>query len=174
MQMSREEEYAFIKEGVDSVKRVTGQTPVGYNCKALRRSPHTLSILQELGFLYHIDDISRDEPFIIPVNDKPFVVVPYTRHLNDFEHFVLLQLDSNAYERVLRDEFDALYEEAEYRRRMMVISWHDRVARPARVRLLREFIDYAQKKKGVWFARKDDIAKWALGSDITIRESEAT
>ncbi|HEX4041841.1 MAG TPA: polysaccharide deacetylase family protein [Xanthobacteraceae bacterium] len=173
MQMPREEEYAFIKEGVDSVTRVTGQIPLGYNCKALRRSPNTLSILQELGFLYHIDDVSRDEPFIIPVNGKPFVVVPYTRHLNDFEHFVLTQQDGVAYERALHDEFDALYEEAEHKRRMMVISWHDRVARPARVRVLKRFIEHAQKQKGVWFARKDDIAKWALQSDLTIRESEA-
>jgi peptidoglycan/xylan/chitin deacetylase (PgdA/CDA1 family) len=173
MQMSRDEEYEFIKAGADSVRRVTGQIPLGYNCKALRRSPNTLSILQELGFLYHIDDVSRDEPFIIPVNDKPFVVVPYTRHLNDFEHFVLSQLDGNGYERALRDEFDALYEEAEHRRRMMVISWHDRVARPARVQVLRRFVEYAQKQKGVWFARKDEIAKWALESDLTIRETEA-
>ena len=57
---------------------------------------------------------------------------------------------------------------------MMVISWHDRVARPARVRALKRFIEYAQKKKGVWFARKDSIAKWALESDLTIREKEAT
>lgn len=174
MQMSRDEEYAFIKEGMDSVIRVTGQTPLGYNCKALRRSSNTLSILQELGFLYHIDDVSRDEPFIIPVNDKPFVVVPYTRHLNDFEHFILMSMDSNGYERVLRDEFDTLYEEAAQKRRMMVISWHDRVARPGRTRVLQRFIEYAQKKPGVWFARKDAIAKWALESDLTIRETEAT
>ena len=174
MQMSREEEYAFIKQGVDSLIRVTGQIPIGYNCKALRRSPHTLSILQELGFLYHIDDVSRDEPFIIPVNGKPFVVVPYTRHLNDFEHFILYQQDVNGYEQALRDEFDTLYEEGGHRRRLMVISWHDRVARPARVRALTRFIEYAQKKKGIWFARKDAIAKWALESDLTIREKEAT
>lgn len=174
MQMSREEERNFIKTGVDSIIRVIGQTPIGYNCKALRRSPNTLSILQELGFIYHIDDVSRDEPFIVPVNDKPFVVVPYTHHLNDFEHFVLMNMDGNGYERALRDEFDTLYDEAAYKRRMMVISWHDRVARPGRTRVLQNFIEYAQKKKGVWFARKDVIAKWALESDLTIREAEAT
>jgi peptidoglycan/xylan/chitin deacetylase (PgdA/CDA1 family) len=174
LQMSRDEERAFIKDGVDAVLRVTGQQPVGYNCKALRRSVNTLSLLQELGFLYHIDDVSRDEPFIVPVNDKPFVVVPYTHHLNDFEHFVLYRQDGNGYERALHDEFEALYAEAEHKRRMMVISWHDRVARPARVRVLDRFIAYAQKQKGVWFARKEEIAQWALESPLTIREPQAT
>jgi peptidoglycan/xylan/chitin deacetylase (PgdA/CDA1 family) len=174
LHMSREQERTFIKDGVDAVLRATGQRPVGYNCKALRRSVNTLLLLQELDFLYHIDDVSRDEPFIVPVNDKPFVVVPYTHHLNDFEHFVLYRQDNNGYGRALHDEFEALYDEAVHRRRMMVISWHDRVARPARVRVLERFIAYAQKRKGVWFARKDEIARWALQSPLTIRESEAT
>jgi len=30
------------------------------------------------------------------------------------------------------------------------------------VKLLEEFIKYAQKQKGVVFMRKDEIAKWAL------------
>jgi len=42
-----------------------------------------LSLLQELGYLYHIDDISRDEPFIEQVNGTDFVVVPYTLRNND-------------------------------------------------------------------------------------------
>jgi hypothetical protein len=48
-----------------------------------RMMANTLSLLQELGYLYHIDDVSRDEPFIEIVNDKDFVVVPYTLRNND-------------------------------------------------------------------------------------------
>jgi hypothetical protein len=33
--------------------------------------------------IYHIDDVSRDEPFLINVRDKPFAVVPYTLDMND-------------------------------------------------------------------------------------------
>jgi hypothetical protein len=29
----------------------------------MRNSPNTLEILQDLGFIYHIDDPSADEPF---------------------------------------------------------------------------------------------------------------
>jgi nucleoside-diphosphate-sugar epimerase len=31
-------------------------------------------------FIYHIEDISRDEPFTVTVKGKPFAVVPYTIH----------------------------------------------------------------------------------------------
>jgi hypothetical protein len=34
-----------------------------------------------LGFLYHIDEPSHDEPFIVPVRGKDFVTVPYTFHI---------------------------------------------------------------------------------------------
>ena len=58
------------------VEEVTGQRPIGYNANWLRRGPNTLSLLQELGYVYHIDDTSRDEPFIEKVNGKDFVVIP--------------------------------------------------------------------------------------------------
>ena len=46
---------------------------------------------------------------------------------------------------------------------MMVVSLHDRISGHAnRVRVLDRFLTYAKSKPGVWFARKDEIAKWAL------------
>jgi peptidoglycan/xylan/chitin deacetylase (PgdA/CDA1 family) len=46
---------------------------------------------------------------------------------------------------------------------MMVISLHDRISGHAnRVRLLDRFLTYAKSKPGVWFARKDEIASYAL------------
>jgi hypothetical protein len=71
----------------------------------------------------------------------------------------------------LRDEFDQLYEEGGHRRRMMVVSLHDRISGHAnRVRSLDRFLTYARSKPDVWFARKDEIARWALSnrSDTTI------
>jgi len=40
-----------------------------------------------LGFIYHIDDISQDEPFTVTVKGKPFAVVPYTIRKNDIVRF---------------------------------------------------------------------------------------
>jgi hypothetical protein len=85
------------------------------------RSANTLSLAQELGFTYHIDDISRDEPFVIPVNGKPFAVVPYTSHLGDIGYFNNRGMAS-VFAQDLKLEFDALYAEAEHKRRLMVVS----------------------------------------------------
>jgi len=49
---------------------------------------------------------------------------------------------------------------------MMSISTHDRISgTPGRVKLIEDFIKYAQNQKRVVFMRKDEIAKWALSAD---------
>jgi peptidoglycan/xylan/chitin deacetylase (PgdA/CDA1 family) len=172
-QLSLEAERAFIKDAADQIENATGKRPIGYNCRAQLRSPNTLSLAQELGFVYHIDDISRDEPFIELVNGKPFAVVPYTTHLNDIGFFNNHGLASGFAED-LKLEFDALYAEAELKRRMMVITLHDSVARANRVKVFEDFVAYAQRHKGVWFARADALAHWALESRGSIKETTAT
>jgi peptidoglycan/xylan/chitin deacetylase (PgdA/CDA1 family) len=162
-QLSREEEKKFIADSAEAIYLVTGAQPIGWNAYWMRNSVHILETLQELGFLYHIDEPSRDEPFVIPLKGGDIVTVPYTFHLNDIASFPFEGWNPLAYEQALKDEFDQLYEEGNSRRRMMVISLHDRISGHAgRVRALDRFLTYAKSKGDVWFARKDEIARWAL------------
>lgn len=85
--LDRDEERAWIKDGAESIERATGTRPTGYNCYWIRDSVNTLELLSELGFIYHIDDLSADEPWIQEVGGKPFVSVPYTVHMNDISSF---------------------------------------------------------------------------------------
>ena len=163
--LSPDDERRFIADSVESIVRATGQRPIGWNAYWMRNSIHTLEILQDLGFLYHIDEPSRDEPFITPLRGKDFVTVPYTFHMNDIVSFPFEGWNPQAYEQALKDEFDQLFDEAATRRRMMIISLHDRISGHAgRVRALDRFLTYARQREGVWFARKDEIARWALES----------
>jgi len=171
--MSREEEKQFIAEGTRMVEEVTGQRPTGYNANWLRRGPNTLSLLQELGYTYHIDDLSRDEPFIEQVNGKDFVVVPYTLRNNDILLIEGRNYSPDKFLAQIKRDFDGLYQEAEKRRRMMSISAHDRISgSPQMVSVWDEFIRYTKSRPGVAFMRKDEIAKFALQSPLTLRESE--
>jgi hypothetical protein len=115
----------FLIAARDMVEAVTGQRPVGYNCNWLRRGPNTLSLLQELGYVYHIDDLSRDEPFIEQVNGKDFVVVPYTLRNND----ILLIEGRN-------------YSPSEF---------IEQIKSPQMVRAWNEFLRYAKGQPGVAF-----------------------
>ena len=84
-------------------------------------------------------------------------------HMNDIASYTFQNWDPPAYEQALKDEFDQLYEEGATRRRMMAVGLHDRISGHAnRVRVLDRFLSYARSKPDVWFARKDEIAAWAL------------
>lgn len=166
--MNYADELAFVKKGIDTVEAITGKRGIGYNANWLRRSPNTLKVLQELGFLYHIDDLSRDEPFITKVNGKNFVVMPYTLRNNDIVNVEGKHWSPDQFLAQLKMEFDQLYEEGAAKRRMMSISFHDRIGgAPAMVKAMDSFIKYTKTKKGVVFMRKDDIAKMVLNDPKT-------
>ncbi|MDF9620524.1 polysaccharide deacetylase family protein [Pseudomonas entomophila] len=158
------EERRHYEQAAAIVERVTGQRPVGFNAFWMRHSRDTLNILQDLGFLYHIDDLSRDEPSITPVRGKPFVVVPYTLRNNDIGRIAgSTAMTGAALLQELKDEFDVLYAEGRQRRRLMSLSAHDRIGgTPTVAHALDQFIAYAKSHPGVAFLRKDEIARWTL------------
>lgn len=169
--MTADQEKAFIQRNVDMVLKVTGQKPVGYNAPGLRGSVNILSVLNELGFVYHIDDVSRDEPFIVNLNNgESIAVVPYAVYMNDIRAYEARDFSSEQYLTELIRSFDRLYEEAAYRRRMMAVTMHDRLQRPERIDVFQNFLDYVIKKPGVTFMKKIDIAKFAINDKRTIHE----
>ena len=171
--MDRQQERQFMLDAARMVQEVTGQRPVGYNANWLRRGPNTLALLQELGYTYHIDDLSRDEPFIEQVNGKDFVVVPYTLRNNDILLIEGRNYSPTQFLEQIKLDFDQLYEEGASRRRMMSLSAHDRISgTPQMVRVWDEFLRYAKSHPGVAFMRKDAIALYASGSPLTVREKE--
>jgi peptidoglycan/xylan/chitin deacetylase (PgdA/CDA1 family) len=171
--MSPAQEREFLRQGQAMIEEVTGKRPVGYNCNWMRRGPNTLRLLQELGYLYHIDDLSRDEPFIEQVGGRDFVVVPYTLRNNDILLVEGRNYSPGQFLEQIKLDFDQLYEEGSKRRRMFSLSAHDRISgSPQMVRVWDEFLRYAKSHPGVRFMRKDEIAGYALQSPTTLRETE--
>lgn len=162
-QLDRDAETEWILDGVRAIQEVTGTTPTGYNNYWIRPGVNTLEILQENGFDYHIDDLSTDEPFLQLINGDPFATVPYSVHLNDIASFDFPSFSPSDYEQQIVDEFDQLYEEGATRRRMMTIGLHDRISgHPSRVRALDRVLSRLREREDVWWARRDEIARWTL------------
>lgn len=161
--MNYETETKFIKDGADILEKITGQKPLGYNAYWMRRSKNTLKILQELGFTYHVDDVSRDEPFLTMVRGKAFAVVPHTIRINDIVLIEGNNFSSDQFLSQLKREFDQLYAEGEKKCRMMSLSCHDRISgMPGNTAVLDGFIQYVKKFPKVAFMLKKDIAQWVL------------
>jgi hypothetical protein len=70
-------------------------------------------------------------------------------------------------------DFDQLYEEAGHRRRMMSVSAHDRISgSPQMVRPGMSSCVMPRVGPEWLFLRKDEIARYALESQLTLRDGE--
>lgn len=162
--MSEDEERERIRLAVESLEKTTGQRPQGWYCRTAPSMNTRKLLVEEGGFLYDSDAYNDDLPYFTTVNSQRHLVIPYTGDVNDTHCWHSPGFETGFFD-YLRDSFDYFYEESAHIPRMMSVGLHMRiVGRPGRAKALRDFIDYAGSKPGVWFARRIDIAKHFLAA----------
>jgi peptidoglycan/xylan/chitin deacetylase (PgdA/CDA1 family) len=158
--MSREEERESIQLALALFERVCGARPVGWYSR-YAPSVNTRELLVEAGFLYDSDAYNDDLPYYVKVGEKDHLVIPYSFTYNDGRYPSGHWGGPNDFLDNARRALDYLWEEGATHPRMMSIGLHARFAGQAsRAAGLAEFVEYAQKRGGVWFARRDEIARW--------------
>ena len=157
--MDETEERAFLRAAVRSITRTTGRRPVGHLSRYLV-SDNTRRILAEEGFLYHMDDYSRDEPFWEIVDGRPLVIMPYALDTNDMKMWAEPSYTPSQWLDYAIDTFECLYAEGADRPRMMSVGLHLRViGRPGRIGALHRFFQHVRSRSGVWMATRRQIAE---------------
>ncbi|QBY04582.1 allantoinase [Thalassotalea sp. HSM 43] len=159
--MDEAQERKFIRDAADSIEKTTGKRPQGWLSRYLL-TEHTRRLLQQEGYLYHMDDYSADAPFWDSVNgsDEPMVIVPYALDSNDMKMWVAPSYTPEAWLKYAKDSFDVLYQEGADTPRMMSLGLHLRIiGRPGRIWALEEFFKYVSSKTDVWYATREDIAR---------------
>jgi peptidoglycan/xylan/chitin deacetylase (PgdA/CDA1 family) len=154
--MTRDEEAQRIRDAVESFEKTWGTAPNGWYCR-YGPSVNTRELLVENGgFLYDSDAYNDDLPYFVQVEGKRHLVVPYSLTYNDIQG---TRSPGDFFE-YLRRGLDELWIEGERGTpKVMSVGLHPRlIGQAGRVNVLREFIEYAQVKGKVWFARRDDIA----------------
>jgi allantoinase len=164
-QVDEATERAHMAAGIDAIRQLTGQAPLGWYTG--RDSPNTRRLVADTGgFEYDSDYYGDDLPLWLQVRRSdgqlaPHLVVPYTLDANDMR-FALPQGFSHGdqFFEYLRDAFDVHYAEGAERPSMMSIGMHCRLlGRPGRMRALQRFLDHVQRHERVWIARRIDIAR---------------
>jgi peptidoglycan/xylan/chitin deacetylase (PgdA/CDA1 family) len=160
--LDREAEKESIHKAVVSIEKMTGKRPYGWWTKS-GPSLNTRELLAEEGFLYDCDALNDDLPYYTVAKGKPWLVVPYALDSNDGKYWRNDFSHGDEFFRYLQDTFDQLYEEGETHPRMMTVGLHSRVSgRPGRVPAIARFLNYAKGHPKVWFAGRDEIARWWL------------
>jgi peptidoglycan/xylan/chitin deacetylase (PgdA/CDA1 family) len=157
--MQEAEERAFIRKAVESIRATTGTRPVGWLSRYLNTA-NTRRLLQEEGFLYHMDDFSDDQPFWDVVNGRPIVIMPYALDSNDMKFWTDPALSTEQWLRYAIDTLETLWAEGTEAPRLMSLGVHLRIiGRPGRIGVLERFLEHASKKPAVWIATRRAIAE---------------
>jgi allantoinase len=151
-----------IRRCVAAIRETTGQRPVGWLTR-YGPTPETRELLaEEGGFMYDNMAFNDDLPYYVRVgvNRRPWLVLPYSMELNDARYWRGALVSIEGFEASLLNAFERLYAEGARYPRMMSVGLHCRISgTPSRAGVLERFLQHA-KRPGVWFARRDEIARW--------------
>ena len=159
---SEEEERAFYKDTIDTIKLHTGKDLKGMLGPALTNTERTPDLMAEAGLTYHTDWFHDDQPFPLKVKEGRFITVPYSIETNDGA-VNSLGFEADYLAQIIKDQFDVLYREGEQSGRVMCIALHPYWSGQAhRIRYLDEAFDYIFSHSQVWQATADQIAAYYL------------
>ena len=161
--MDREAEREAIRKAVESITRTTGQRPLGWYTRYGPSVNTRELVVEEGGFIYDCNAYNDDLPFYTNVNGKRWLVIPYSLEVNDTRFWRGGMTQPSDFYETARNTFDLLYQEGATHPKMMSVGLHCRIiGRPSRAVALRQFLEYAKGKEGVWFTPRIDIARWWL------------
>ncbi|OZA92035.1 MAG: chitin deacetylase [Azorhizobium sp. 39-67-5] len=155
-----------IARTVAAITAAAGTPPRGWHTRSAT-SPNTRRLLLEQGgFLYDSNAYNDDLPYLLREAGQDCLILPYAFDTNDMRFqpgggFVFAE----DFSRYCIEAFDRLYEEGAEAPRMMSVGLHLRIiGRPGRIGGLERFLAHAASRSGVWFARRDAIARHWLSA----------
>jgi peptidoglycan/xylan/chitin deacetylase (PgdA/CDA1 family) len=154
-------ERAVIARTVQAIEAATGQPPVGWHTRSATSVNTRRLLIEHGGFIYDSNSYDADAPRLHTAGESGHVVLPYAFDTNDMRFF-----NNGGF--VFPEDFchyclgalDTLYDEAATRPRMLSVGIHLRIiGRPGRITGLEQFLERVAGRPGLWFARRDEIAR---------------
>lgn len=153
-------EEALIDKTLRKFKEVVGQRAEGWLSPSLSPTASTLGILSRKGMKFFCDYVNDDQPYLLKLNGKNMVSIPYAIALNDYTLCVHDGYTSREFSQSITDAFDVFYREGG---RIMNIGLHPHISGQAfRLVGIDKAIRYIRKHEKVWFPRRKEIADWYL------------
>lgn len=158
--LSIEEERAFYRDCVETLKRHTGRQLKGMLGPAFTATVNTPDLMAEAGLTYTTDWFVDDQPFPVKVKQGRLINVPYSRELNDSLLFQGAAWEGDYFVEICKRQFDVLYEEGAHSGQVMCIALHPYlIGQPHRIKYLAEIFAYLRSFKDVWITTAENIAE---------------
>jgi peptidoglycan/xylan/chitin deacetylase (PgdA/CDA1 family) len=162
-ELSAAEEYANLARCAEGIEKVCGVRPLGWVSPAGQLSATSLRALAHNGYLYSLDFKDDDVPYLVRGSDWDLVGIPNPYDINDVQQYSVSGNPPSSYVEIFKHTFDMLYEEGMQQPKIVNAIMHPPLfGRPFGALALREVIRYAKSHDDVWFARRDEVARWVL------------
>jgi len=163
-----EGELRDIRATARAIEAATGERPVGWVSPGSVGTSKTLEYMVQEGFVWNGDDASDDNPFVRTIHGKSLVILPRINFpTNDLIVWNRPQNPPSAYFNGFQETFDFLYDEGRRGNPKWIdlLLHSDMGSRPGLIGVYEKALKYTKGFERVWYARRRDIAEWALKND---------
>jgi allantoinase len=158
-----EQEKQVIHDTLARIEQAAGKKPVGWLGAGLQETWNTLDYLVEEGCIYVADWINDDQPYLMNINGKRLVSLPYSFETNDTPAFLSQKYTAGEFQQMICRQFDTLYREGAESGRVMAIALHPYITGvPHRITALDAGLDYICQHEKVWKATGQEIVRYYL------------
>lgn len=145
----------------DILESVSGQRPVGWSSHGSRRGPFTVLSLLKNGYIYTNDFRDSDLPYVVAqAGDARLWSLPRTDEINDM--YLLRQHGQppGTYVDYFKRAVDQIEEEGSTEPKVVACVAHATIiGRPWGASALRECLEYANSRDGVWVCTRRELAE---------------
>jgi peptidoglycan/xylan/chitin deacetylase (PgdA/CDA1 family) len=160
-EQSEAEERELIARVVKTITASVGKAPRGWLGPALSETVHTLDILAENGIEYVGDWVNDEQPYPMRVKSGQMYAMPYSTELNDIPALIGLHQSPKDFGRMIRDQFDVLYEDGARTGRVMSICLHPfLIGHPHRAKYFDKALKHIRSRQEVWVTTGSEILDW--------------
>ena len=164
--LSEDEERAILERGAEVLEPLTGYRPRGFRAPWWELNERTPELLAAAGFAYDSSLMDDDVPYRLATDAGTLIELPVHWSLDDWEQYAFLpepdigsqiELPSKVLE-LWTGELDAMRDEG----CLLVITMHPFLSgRPARAKMLGEFLARVRERGDVWQATMGELADHA-------------
>jgi peptidoglycan/xylan/chitin deacetylase (PgdA/CDA1 family) len=155
--MTAPEEQAIIRRCTGIIAEATGQRPTGWASPRMSPTEHTAGFLAQDGFVWHGDYNDTDLPYVVTTPHGRLAALQHS----DFTDNRAMRGSPRDFLDVYIDSFDFLVETGQPEILNLTVHAHFG-GRPPIAAMVAKILQYMQSRRGVWFARHDEVARWVL------------
>ncbi len=160
--MSQDEERAYIRATLDTIRARTGVTPLGWHGPEYGESRRTPNLLAELGVGYVLDWPNDEQPITMRTPHGPITSIPMLIDLDDVYAQFHRKITAARWRTCVEEAVGRIVADGQDgRARLLVVNLHPWLSgHPFRIGHVEALFEMLAGRNDLWLATTGEIAAW--------------